>query len=74
VMCDPKSDLLVEGIFLLLHAPLHCVILHAGYTFISCTCDFVLCWISVLCCFSAGIEAVYHYSFSKSIEFINCMN
>jgi len=35
---------------LLLHAPLHCVILHAGCIFISCLCNLILCWISVLCC------------------------
>jgi hypothetical protein len=49
-------------IYLLLHAPLHCVILHAGYTFISCMCGFVLRWISALCCFSSGVKIVYHYS------------
>jgi hypothetical protein len=57
-----QQDLLSWSIaffkFLLLHAPLHCVILHAGYTFISCICDFLLRWISVLCCFSSGVEAV----------------
>ena len=46
------SDILVTWrvFFLLLHAPLHCVILHAGCTFISCLCNLILCWISVLCC------------------------
>ena len=59
---------------LLLHAPLHCVILYAGCTFISCLCHLILCWISVLCCFNFGLGVVDCYSFSKSMEFMNCLN
>ena len=57
---------------LLLHAPLHCVILHAGYTFISCLCYLILCWISVLFCLNFGLGVVDCYSFSKSMK--NCSN
>ena len=60
--------------FLLLHAPLHCVILHAGCTFISSLCHLILCQISVLCCLNFGLVVVDCYSFSKSMEFMNCLN
>ena len=48
------------------HAPLHRVILHAGETF-SC---YYLIWIVLY--FSLVLSFVFiHYSFSKSIDFVN---
>ena len=54
---------------LILHAPLHCVVLHAGYTFV-CIIWFCVGNLS----FYSGLEVVVHYSFSKSMEFMNCLN
>ena len=48
--------------------------LNAGCTFVSCLCHLILCWISVLCCFNFGLGFVDCYSFSKSMEFMNCLN
>ena len=54
---------------LIMHAPLHCVILHAGYTFV-CVIWFYIGNLS----YYSGLDVVFHYRFSKSMEFMNCLN